>query len=493
VGPGPYGPLQSYDANGIALPAGFTSREIARGGIPVEGSAPPYVWHLATDGQATFSSLGADGAPDGGWILVANSEMPDAGAGGVSAVRFAPDGAVVRAYRILAGTTHNCAGGPTPWGTWLSCEEHGQGRVWECDPTGVSPAEVRPAMGIFSHEAAAVDPDREVVYLTEDDWDGCLYRFRPDVYPDLSSGLLEVAVVSSGGEVAWEEVPNPQGGTSAPTRRQVTGAAHFSRGEGIWYDDGKAYFTTTGDDRVWLFDATASKIDVLYDRAAVGPGAPLSGVDNITVAPTGDIYVCEDGADHDICLITPNFEISRFLRLDPSVHDPNNELVGVVFSPDGSRMYFGAQRSFGVPGSDPYFPAGAVYEISRGFPPPAGAPGDSPAAAINLRVGAPGHARIPRLLRRGLTIDVEMDAPAGLRATLRVPRAGRRRGSVTIADVNPSVALHGPVKPRLAPNADARRLLRGRERVEATLEVTATGEFETAVARRRVGLRRHTD
>src|SRR5688500_10605422 len=76
VGPGPYGPLQPFDANGIALPPGFTSREIARGQVPVAGSAPPYVWHAATDGQATFASLAAGGNPDGGWILVANSEMP---------------------------------------------------------------------------------------------------------------------------------------------------------------------------------------------------------------------------------------------------------------------------------------------------------------------------------------------------------------------------------------------------------------------------------
>ena len=107
VGDGPYGPLQPFDANGIALPAGFSSREIARGGTSVPGSTPPYVWHNATDGQATFRTITA-GQPDGGWILVANSEMP-AGQGGVSAVEFGSDAGIERAYRVLAGTSINCA------------------------------------------------------------------------------------------------------------------------------------------------------------------------------------------------------------------------------------------------------------------------------------------------------------------------------------------------------------------------------------------------
>src|SRR5688500_11720549 len=91
VGKSPYGPLQPFDSNGIALPKGFHAREIARGGNPVAGSAEPYPYHFATDGQATFPTLGGNGAPDGGWILVANSEVPIPAAGGVSGIEFSPN------------------------------------------------------------------------------------------------------------------------------------------------------------------------------------------------------------------------------------------------------------------------------------------------------------------------------------------------------------------------------------------------------------------
>lgn len=95
----------------------------------------------------------------------------------------------------------NCAGGPTPWGTWLSCEEADRGRVWECDPTKPGQGVVKPAMGTFAHEAVAVDPVNERLYLTEDKRDGRFYRFVPANYPDLDEGVLEVARLGAGGSV----------------------------------------------------------------------------------------------------------------------------------------------------------------------------------------------------------------------------------------------------------------------------------------------------
>ncbi|SDK60403.1 alkaline phosphatase PhoX [Streptomyces indicus] len=347
-GTGPYGALGSADANGIRLPAGFTSRVIARSGQKVAGTA--YTWHNAPDGGACY----ADG---NGWIYVSNSEISPGG--GAGAVKFSATGAITGAYRILSNTRTNCAGGKTPWNTWLSCEEVDRGYVYETDPWGVKAAVRRDAMGRFKHEAAAADPVRKVIYLTEDVTDGCFYRFTPTTWGDLSTGKLEVLKMGSGtsGPVTWAQVPDPSGASTA-TRNQVSGAKRFTGGEGCYYADDTCWFTTKGDNRVWQYNAAAQTLELAYDDSLVS-GPPLTGVDNVTGAASGDLFIAEDGGNMEICLITPDDVVTPFLRIEGQ---SGSEITGPAFSPDGRRLYFSSQR--GTSGSSS---GGITYEVTGPF------------------------------------------------------------------------------------------------------------------------------
>ena len=330
VGPSPYGPLGAPDANGVALPAGFTARLLATTGQVVPGTT--YTWHGEPDGGSCFEN-----PTGGGWVYVSNSELNGRN-GGVGALKFAANGSVADAYRILGGTKWNCAGGATPWRTWLSCEEHRAGVVWECDPYGPGQGIPRPALGKFPHEAAVVDPVTSWVYLTEDDIESRLYRFRPTQWGNLSAGVLEAASWQSDGTVAWIEVK-----ADRPYRGRDT--TEFLRGEGAWFADGVAYFCTTADHRVWAHDVHAGTLEVIYDAEALGPTAPLREPDNVTVdRRSGDIYVAEDDDDLQLVLLA-NGQGERiaapFLQL---IGHGGSEITGPVFSPDGTRLYFSSQR-----------------------------------------------------------------------------------------------------------------------------------------------------
>jgi len=349
-GASPYGPLaDTPDENGLLLPEGFTSRIIGVAGEKVAGTDHP--WHAYPDGAATFPVLDSDGKDTGAWIYTGNSEVFSfmaADSGGVSAVRFDADGTIADAYPILKGSNSNCAGGPTPWGTWLSCEESAdeKGRVWECDPTGKKEAVAHPAMGLWAHEAAAVDPKGKRVYLTQDNPAGLLYRFTPTTYPDLSAGLLEAALVADDGAVTWREVPDPSGATK-PTRDQVPGAAVFAGGEGIWYHDGFVYFTTKYDHSVHSVDLVENRHRVIWkgdpDRLGIEK-AVLSHVDNITVEnASGDLYVAEDGGNMELVMITAEGAVAPFARIPGAAHVAS-EVTGPCFNPAGDRLYFSSQR-----------------------------------------------------------------------------------------------------------------------------------------------------
>ena len=274
------------DANNLLdLAPGFSYQVIGRSGDRLsDGWRAPAL----PDGMACFT--GADGS----WILMRNHEVerdPRQGAfdgpapsplahdpraqGGVSRLVLDPETLAVRSGNmVLAGTLRNCAGGPSPWG-WLSCEEtveEGHGYVFACPIEASSLVKAEPIHGYgrFRHEAVAIDPRTHVAYLTEDEGDGCLYRFVPDDPARPFTGKLQAMKVEGSNKyntsermgedrrvrVGWVDVPDamtPGDGSwrdrlrrdTLRDRAQEAGAAIVRRGEGIWYHEGQVFFTST--------------------------------------------------------------------------------------------------------------------------------------------------------------------------------------------------------------------------------------------------------
>lgn len=367
---GPYGYLQpTHDLSTglplLQLPPGFSYRTLSWTGDPMQDGNPVPPRH---DGMAV---LGMQDGPDGPeLILVRNHEngigrLIQAPAqydsvlvdrrreygqpGGGTTNLFVPldPRRPVRTSPSLGGTLINCAGGPTPWGSWLSCEEtitdltpHGGRRHGYVFEVTAEPADTTGApiigMGRFKHEAAAVDPQTGIVYLAEDSHNRAgLYRYVP---LDASGrqgllalgGQLQAAKVAGvdkadllnpalGDEVEleWIDIPDPDadpgsyndtyvtGTASGPyLQARAAGALRMSRGEGIWYADGRLYIvdTSAGTDRsgrpghgagsVWMLDLASMRMQAIFARAAPAQG---NHPDNITVSPRGGILLCEDG------------------------------------------------------------------------------------------------------------------------------------------------------------------------------------------------------
>ena len=264
-----------------------------------------------------------------------------AAAGGTTTLVFDPDGGeLVDSWASLTGTIRNCAGGPTPAGTWLTCEETTDvvggtrhGYVFEVPADGVGSAVPLRAMGRFSHEATATDPATGFVYLTEDASSSALYRFRPVDPADLAQGGdLEAmrlasttdtkpwATGTSDTVAGWVKVDVPDWAPGQPTtwqQVQPKGAARISRGEGAWYGNGVVYVVATNggpvsQGQVFALDPAARTFTAVY---ASTDANVLNAPDNVCVSPRGGIVLCEDGSGLEFVHgLTPGGEIFRFAQ-----------------------------------------------------------------------------------------------------------------------------------------------------------------------------------
>lgn len=400
----PYGPLRPDPAGLLELPEGFSYSVLSRMGERMEDG---FLLPGAPDGMAAFPA-----GPDHCWVVrnheLAPEEGPEKGpfgpdyallermdparmydygrgrtpgVGGTTTFRYhLRTGAVDRQHLSLAGTVRNCAGGPTPNGTWLSCEEdvsdrgdaleRDHGYVFEVRPSAEGLADPRPipAMGRFNHEAVAADARSGILYLTEDRSDGCLYRFLPDDPRDYHAGGRLQALRVSGrpgldtrnwdpaagawpvGEdraVDWVDLDDVDApGDDLRHRAQARGAAIFARGEGIWFSGGGGYFACTNGGpanlgQVFHLLPEAAGGDTLQLFVQPDDSALLTNGDNLTVSAYGHVVLCEDNPRPRILGIDPEG------RLYPIARNVGHEseFAGACFSPDGSTLFVNIQHA----------------------------------------------------------------------------------------------------------------------------------------------------
>lgn len=414
----------------LALPPGFNYRAISIVGQPMsDGSVVP----AGHDGMAAFVG------PGNTTILVRNHELStslptnynypvsgsprysSAALGGTTTLMLGPNREVIKHFASLAGTRTNCAGGLTPWGTWISCEEtfstttsngntvkHGYNFEVIADPnTGLVTPVPLIAMGRFSHEAVAVDPNTGYIYETEDRGDSCFYRFVPAVGKPTTPGQLtaggklyalkirgsSVPVNTTnnptqGGQlgaiqprvplpVEWVAIDNPDpvsenrlgnitlSEVGVRYQAQLKGAAIFFRGEGAWYGNGLVYFVATqagspasgstngrGNGQVWAYNPVSETLTLLVEAAS--SGELLDEPDNVTVTPFGDLLLCEDSSDDFQYLVGVNqqgelYQFAKNVLFAGVTNDPakeafvGNEFAGACFSPNGRTLFVNIQ------------------------------------------------------------------------------------------------------------------------------------------------------
>lgn len=374
-----YGPLRPA-GHELDLPEGFSYVRFGGAGSPMSNGRPTPEAH---DGMAAF------GGPNGTVRLVRNHEIdghhaafasdaydPTAGGGTVNLVFDPGPGRLVASYPSLAGTVRNCAGGATPWGTWISCEEttdglidgYGQkhGYCFEVPAGAAAPVRALPLRGLgrFKHEAVCVDRGSGDVYLTEDQATAGFYRFQPKVKGALAAGgrLQMLAVAGRPGydtrkgqqrgsalPVGWVDIPDPD--PDDVGRRPLAvfqqgrsrGGALFARLEGCFWHQGRAVIVSTeggnaGIGQVWEYRPGDQRLALVFESPSADV---LRKPDNITATPGGALLLCEDGPGPDhIRGLDPSGRVFDLARNRFS----DGEFAGATFSPDGKVLFVNVQR-----------------------------------------------------------------------------------------------------------------------------------------------------
>jgi uncharacterized protein len=399
--PAGYGPLIDDPAGLLSLPEGFEYTIVAQTGVTKldNGTFTPG----RPDGTASFPRRG------GGSILINNHELGTKGAdavigpaevvydpaagGGTTTIEVDSRGRRIREYASLAGTSTNCAGGKTPWSTWLSCEEtegftgqtKSHGWVFEVDPydderTGGLNKPIMP-LGRFAHEALVVDPHNHTIYLTEDAGgpNGLLYRWTPprsalplrkgelkDLPGDAGTfeamkatsrrgkHVPDLSVATQHGttyRIEWVTVPDRLA-SSVSTRKQFSDdqITRSRKLEGMWWGDGGAYFVCSyarfedgsaaqHDGQVWFLDPDEDTIELKL-HFVYTPGdndEDEDGPDNITVSAYGGLIIAEDGEGKQHLIgATDDGEAFFFARNDEA---ESAEFTGPNFSPDRKILF----------------------------------------------------------------------------------------------------------------------------------------------------------
>ncbi|WP_261129736.1 PhoX family protein [Bacillus sp. Marseille-Q3570] len=413
-----FGPLVKDPGGVIDLPKGFQYRILSEEGKPMTNGAPiPGDF----DGMASFQG------PQSSTILVRNHELSGTESavpgknpynrlapGGTTALIIGPDRKVHKEYVTSSGTMQNCAGGPTPWGTWLTCEEtrtDGHGYVFEVMPDDpenkLSKTPIR-EMGFFSHEATAIDPATGIVYLTEDDFRGTidpddpanderssfLYRYIPKDRSQKPGALQKGGKLQA---MAIEEKTNPDADFMNPGQKFGViwkdvnkeephddalnkGCVRFNRLEGASFAGGVFWFDDTagGEKRlgqIYRYIPATETLELFYEGTDVNK---MESPDNIVIAPWGDLIFAEDGPDGNRVMgITPEGEVYdlAYNRISDS------EFCGPTFSPDGKTLFLNIQSpglTFAIWGPFGSRNAGRQRQMGHAAPPRNFAPQLSP-------------------------------------------------------------------------------------------------------------------